>query len=98
MQNRSIWTARQRMSPTVEVPLTVLPTITALDNSTLDVESSANCTRLTNRCPVCGSQYGRAVLIESEELPGAKYYHTDLVDIEESCIEWADGQTEQIEQ
>jgi len=50
--------------------------------------------RRDGRCPSCGDRYGRREMIESDGLPGAKYIHTELVDEEEACVEWADGSLE----
>jgi len=55
-------------------------------------------TRIAGRCPVCGDGFGRRELVENNGVEGHQHWHTDLVDVKEYCIEYADGSVATVEQ
>lgn len=68
--------------------------MTAETESVWQKHSNVEINREADVCPVCGDTFGRAELIQDDGMPGRKHWHTDLVDVEESCIEWSTGETE----
>lgn len=47
-------------------------------------------------CPVCGKPVRCVEISDGGEIAEVRYWHTDLVDLQEFCVERSGGETEQI--
>lgn len=51
--------------------------------------------REPDQCPACEGQAGRVDRAEIAGTPVSVYWHTDLADEKECCLEYPSGETEQ---